>query len=475
MRLELRNIVKKFGENQILYDVSLQLKAGEVLGLIGPNGSGKSTLMNILAGVYQQDSGQIVVDGQELDNSSPAAALKRGVFMLYQKPAVAPNMSVMENIFLGRYPRKFGIVLDIETMKRRTQELLKLTGCDFSPNTLVRDLSYAEKCMVTVLRAYLVSAKIMIIDETTAGLAREEQLAVFNLVRQVKSLGISVIYITHRMEELQEICDNICVLRDGRIIANIPTSKITNKIIWKLMEVPESGVPHTQHIDEFKKPVLQVAHLSRPPVYRDISFALYKGEILGIEGLVGSGRTDILMTIAGEKEICEGEMYFCGERFFPKSIPDSMKHGIAYMPDDRFDSGIVGEMTVVENVFLSQTKKKNHSFFLIDPKEDLEAYIEQVVKPGYSLTNPTKKISHASGGEQQKIVLLKTLFSNSKVLLLDEPTKGVDIATKVEIYDLIREKAEQGISFIVSSSDRKELEYLCDKVIRLQYEKKKSS
>ena len=467
MLLDMKNINIAFLGNQILYDVNLNISYGEVKGLIGPNGSGKSTIVNILSGVYPPDDGDIYIDGDKFSGYSPEIVLNKGIFTLYQEPSLIPEMSITDNLFAGNYLKKLGIFCNDKKMRKKAEEVLTYFGLPISPDEKVRNLSKCEKEIIAVAKAFLKRAKLYIMDEPTAGMTCQEQQVVLQLVRNLKNCGSSVRYVTHRMEEIREICDSLCIMRDGRVILDESMEHVTDRCIQNLMEVTKMNTGYVSRSMLSDTIALEVSHLSKSGAYDDISFRLHEGEILGIAGAMGSGRTALLKTLFGAIKPDRGMIFVKQKKIDFMSVYDAIEQNIGYMPDDRLESGIIPDLSVLDNTVLTEVNKKRS--FLKNSKKEIESFIKFVVQPGYYLSNPSQAIKYASGGNQQKTIFFRWIVSESSILLLDEPTKGIDIASKNEMYQLILEKAQEGVSFIISSSDYKELQRLCTKVLVLKH------
>jgi len=464
--LQLNNVNISFLGSQVLYDVSFSIGPGEVCGLIGPNGSGKSTIVKILSGALQQDSGEIFFSGEPLDNSSPTAVLEKNIFTLYQEQNLIPDLSIADNIFLGLYQRKFGLFVNQREAIRRTKEVLSYFNSTLSPKTKVRDLTKAERYIVSVAKAFTRKARLYILDEPTASLSQAERAVVLNLIKDLKKAQSSVLYITHRIEELRDVCDKLVVMRDGHILLTTDMAKISDDKIYSLMKVSEKSFELERNTLNKGEVILNVSHLNLKRAYCDISFQLRKGEILGIMGADGSGRTALLKTIFGAIKQDSGDIIFMGKKLHNHNIHNAIMNGIGYLPDDRLDSGIIPNLTTLDNIMLPQ-RKKEHGF-IINHNRELGIFIECIVNNGFSLLDPCKPIKYMSGGNQQKSLFFRWIVSRSVLLLLDEPTKGIDVGSKNEMYSIILDRAKEGVSFIISSSDLKELTPVCARILTLK-------
>jgi len=467
MLLEMKSVCKSFLDEQILKNINIEIEPGEVRALIGPNGSGKSTIAKILSGLIQQEYGEIIFDGKHLNNSNPTVVLSEGIFTLYQEHYLLPNMSIADNLFLGDYEKKLNIFVNKYAIKKRTIEVLKKFNCDLSPDTKVENLNLGEQYIVSAAKAFVKNAKLFIFDEPTAGLSRRERDVILGLVKTLKKSGISVLYITHRMSELRKICDSVSIMRDGQIILTSDMNEISDDSIRHMMAVSDGCLNQKENDRILAETVLVVEHLSKKMAYKDISFELKAGEILGLVGTNGSGRTALLKTIFGALNQDSGKIYIGGKEIKNHNIHTAItRYKIGYLPDERLNSGIFPDMTVLDNIMIPK-RKTEHSFF-VQQKQEMELFIEHVFEEGYFLTDPCKPIKYMSGGNQQKSVFFRWAIANSRIILLDEPTKGIDIASKNEMYNIILERARAGVSFVFCSSDIEELEPICTRILSIK-------
>mgnify|MGYP001622955273 FL=1 len=465
MFLEMHNIKKSFSGNQILFGVDMQIKAGTVHGLIGPNGSGKSTIVNILSGLYPPDSGEIYWLGNPLEHFSTYEALKSGIFTLYQEHQLIPQLTIMDNLFLGICEKKWGLFCDKKKMEQRSREVLDYFQCNLSPYLEVGSLTKSEKEVIAAAKALLWRAKLFIMDEPTAGMSQQEQKKVLDLVKRIRDSGASVIYVTHRLEELRQICDEISIMRDGYLVLHSSMDAISDNRILQIMNTVQMNDEKKNLVPSTHK-VMEIEHLSLKGIYHNISFSLHQGEILGIAGAIGSGRTALLKTLFGAITPTSGSIKINHKKTVFRDICDAIEHDIGYMPDERLDLGIIPDLSVLDNSMLAKASKRGT--FLKNTKKELKNFIQEIVEPGFFIANPNQPIRYASGGNQQKTIFFRWIISEAKILLLDEPTKGIDIASKNEMYQMIFEKARAGVSFIVSSSDYLELKKLCTRILILK-------
>jgi len=465
--LKMRSICKQFEEEQVLHDIFLDIQPGEIHALIGPNGSGKSTIAKILSGAIQQDSGTILIDGQTLNNRSPADTRQQGVFMIYQEHYLVPSMSVLDNMFLGNYSTQFGIFVKKNKIRKMAINVLKSFDSTISVNREVGHLSIGEQYVVSVAKAFVQNAKLYIFDEPTAGLSQEEREVVYKLISRLRDNGAAVLYITHRINEVHCLCDRVTIMRDGHIIITADVKSISQKAIVHQLEVCDSEKQYKVERFRLGENVLTVRDLCKEKAYRNISFSLQKSEILGIVGNRGSGRSALLKTLFGAIQQDSGEIWLYGKKIRKHSIEKSiLNYQIGYLADERLQYGIIPNMNVVENSMIPR-RKVQKSFF-VRKGEERDWFIETLVSEGYFLPDPTRSIQSMSGGNQQKTLFFRWIAANSKIILLDEPTKGIDIASKNEIYAIIQQSAHRGVSFIMCSSDIEELEPICSRILTIK-------
>lgn len=458
--LEMKGIRKSYPGVTALDNVHLRLKSGEVHGLIGENGAGKSTLIKILAGAITPDSGTIQFSGRTYTEFTPKQALDLGIGVIYQEFYLVPYMTVAENIFLGK---NNGWRFRPRHLNTAAHEILLDLGIDIAPNKQVSELSVAYQQMVEIAKAVSRKVKLIVMDEPTAPLSTREVERLFKLIQQLRTQGIAIIYISHRLEEIFEMTENITVFRDGQFIRSLRTDDTSRKELISLMvgrDLNES-YPYAEHATQTT--VLEVKQLSGER-FRDISFELQEGEVLGLSGLVGSGRTEVARSIFGADPIYDGEIWVKGSPAFIKSPKDATRSGIALIPEDRKQQGLHLSMSVKENTTLSALKNFTHWGWMRVRKEKktVNGHIQK-------LKIKTPKLSQCvrllSGGNQQKVVLAKWLETNAKVLILDEPTRGIDIGAKYEIYNLICELTKSGFSILMISSEMPELIGVCNRIL----------
>lgn len=464
--LEMKNISKAFYGVQALANVDFSVLRGETHILLGENGAGKSTLVKILSGAYHKDAGEIFFDGEQIEISTPLDAQRKGISIIYQEFNLIPGLSVAENIFLGREPVKGNRLINWRVLNENAKAILDKLHADVSPTALVATLSVAEQQFVEIAKALSFGAKLIIMDEPSATLTPAEIDRLFAVIRDLKRAGVSIIYISHHLDEIFEIGDRVTVLRDGELVATDDIKNVTKDMIIRWMvgrDLTNTYPPRTTTPGEV---VLEVQNLSRRGELHDISFHLRRGEILGIAGLVGSGRTELVRALYGADPIDSGEIKLHGRTLAIKTPKESIKNGIGFLPEDRKQEGLVLEQSVKNNVTLANLVKvvKNG---IISGSAEKAAVDEYVRNLGIRTVNQQVLIKNLSGGNQQKVVLAKWLFTDSDILIFDEPTRGIDVGAKYEIYQLMNRLTEQGKSVIMVSSELPEIIGMSDRVLVL--------
>ncbi len=485
--LRMENVSKAFPGVQALARVSLEARAGEILGLVGENGAGKSTLMKILSGAYPMDSGQIYLQGQPITIKDPHHALQLGISVIYQEFNLMPNLTVMENIFVGRYPGD-SIFVDYRQLFRQTEELLSRLGVSLPPTAIVRDLSVAEQQMVEIAKALSMQVRVIIMDEPTSALSGAEVQVLFNIMRELKRQGIAVIFISHRLQEVLTICDHIMVLRDGRNVGMLTAAEATeDKLVSMMVGRSRDEFFHKEHRKSRVKArpgapqlsavrqndvILEVRGLTRRGskfdpsaiVVKDVSFDLRRGEILGLAGLVGAGRTETVRLIVGADKRDAGEIYIDGVPVDINSPLDAIRHGIGYVPEDRKEQGLILNQALHFNISLPSLARLTRFGFVgqAQERQSVQQFVTQLQIRTPSLD---QIVWNLSGGNQQKVVIAKWLMLRPKILIMDEPTRGIDVGAKAEIYALMDELARSGVSIIMVSSELPELLAMSDRIV----------
>lgn len=461
--VRMEGICKEFPGVKALSNVNLTVKKGEVHALVGENGAGKSTLIKILMGVYQKDKGRIFIEGKEVNITNPIVAKELGLGAVYQDITLAPHLSVGENFFLGKLPLKNGLI-DWKTVYNVTAKALEKVGMDIDPRKKLKDLSVAQQEMVAIAKMIHEKMKLVIFDEPTALLTREESQKLFEIIARLKKEGVGVIYISHRLEEIFDICDTVTVLKDGQWVDTMPVSQVNeDKLISMMVGRNIKDIYAIKHHDT-SEVVLEVRGLTKEPRFRNISFELHKGEILGMFGLVGSGRTDVVRCIFGADRPDEGEIFINGIKRSINLPIDGIKAGIGFLPEDRKLQGLALKLPVLTNINL--TVYNNISRFgIIDGSEEkrrARKYIDEL-----SIKTPSvyQKVAKLSGGNQQKVVISKWLNAESNIFIFDEPTVGVDVGAKLEIYKLLEKLTSEGASIILISSYLPEIMGLAKRIL----------
>ncbi len=461
--LEVRGVSKTFAGVQALSNVDFDLYPGRVHALIGENGAGKSTLIKLIGGVYQPDSGSIRFEGKSVVFGSPYDAKRAGIHTLYQEFNLLHEASVAENIFLGAEPRKrFLPLIDWGQMCRQTQEILDLLELNINPNTRVRDLSVAEQQMVELAKTLHVQPKLLLMDEPTASLSDPEVRTLFRLIDRVKERGIGVIYISHRPGEILQVADDVTVLRDGRRVttvaaADVSAEQLIGFVIGKSVPRPLPGHALTPGPER-----LRVVGLTRRPAFEDISFALHAGEIVGLAGLVGSGRTALVRSIFGLDSLDGGTISINGRPARIQSPRDAVALGLGLLPANRQEQALLLDMTARENMTLTQLGQAGALISRQAERQLVDHYVERL---RINIPNPETRARYLSGGTQQKIILSRWLAVRPRILIFDEPTQGIDIGSRMEIYRLLREFAAQGSAILIISSEFAEMVTLCDRAL----------
>jgi ABC-type sugar transport system ATPase subunit len=470
--LTMQQISKGFPGVQALGDVDLVLNAGECIGLMGENGAGKSTLMKILSGVYAPDAGRILIDGKPVTIGGPQHAQDLGISIIYQEFNLFPNLSVEENVFIGREPAVNGFVRRGE-LRDQTVALLDRLDVSLRPTTLVRELSVAQQQMVEIAKALSTNARIVIMDEPTSALTDTEVIALKRIIRGLREDGLGIVFISHRLEEILDICDRIVVLRDGRNAGEMPVESATASSIVQMMvgrDIDELYVKEVSTATD--RVVLEVQGICRTPtagdatrtILKDVSFQLRAGEIVGMAGLVGSGRTELARVIFGADQPTSGQIVIDGERVVVHGPLDAISRGIGLVPEDRKRQALVLPLTVRENISLAMLRKISR-FGFVDRTRERE--IAHRFVDAFNIRTPglEQQVMNLSGGNQQKVVLSRWLALEPRVLLVDEPTRGVDVGAKAEIHRLIAELAATGVAVLVISSELPEILAISDRIL----------
>lgn len=464
--LEMKNITKRFPGVLALDQVHFNLKAGEVHCLLGENGAGKSTLIKILSGAHQADTGKIKIEGQEFEFKSTLEAQKVGVATIYQEFNLFEEMTIEENIFLGRehIKNKLGQVKRQE-MVELSKEILSDLGVNLSPKLKIKELSVAEQQMVEIAKALSMEGKIIVMDEPTATLTNQEIDELFRIINKLKKQGIGIIYISHRLEELPIIADRVTVLRDGKYIDTVDevNEESLDKMIKLMVGEKYSGKSINYNYKKGEE-ILRVENLTKKGVLENINFSLHKGEILGFAGLVGSGRTELMRCIFGADSFDSGDLYLNGEKVEIANENQAVNKGIAFLTEDRKGQGLILNSSVKKNITLAKLDKIA-SKFKINSKKETKFVSDLIDDINIKTPSDSQKVKFLSGGNQQKVVLAKWLFTEANLFIFDEPTRGIDVGAKREIYKLINNLVQEDIGIIIVSSEMKEILSVCSRIV----------
>ncbi|MEC9791447.1 sugar ABC transporter ATP-binding protein [Escherichia marmotae] len=465
--LQMKHITKRFPGVLALNDVQFTLRRGEVHALLGENGAGKSTLMKILSGVYQPDEGEIVFEEQSVSFSEPLSAQRVGITIIHQEFNLFPDLTVEENIFIGReFCKKNRWRLDEKQQRQATIEILQKLNLAISPDTLVADLTVAQQQMVEIAKAISVNAKILIMDEPTAALTETEIESLFRVTRLLKEQGTGIVYISHRLEELALIADRATVMRDGQYINTVDYECVKISDLIAMMVGRDLGniYPRREALQQ-RIPVLEVNGLTRKGVLNDIDFTLYRGEILGFAGLMGAGRTELARAIFGADSIDSGTLILNGKEIVIKDISDAIQQGISYLTEDRKKEGLALNLSVERNIMLGNYPEYSDRFGNVDSHRCQQTSEQQVKALRIKTPHLEQAAVNLSGGNQQKIIIARWVCKNTDILIFDEPTRGIDVGAKLEIYELMNRLVAKGKSIIMISSELPEVLGMCDRIL----------
>lgn len=463
--LDMKQIIKSFNGVEVLHGIDFSLRAGTVHALMGENGAGKSTLMKVLAGVHKCDDGEIWLKGKKTEIQSPRHAQELGIAMIHQELSPVPEMTVAENIFLGREPRK-GLFVDYKKMYADTEKLLGEMKVRVSPRAKIGRLKVADQQLIEISKAISLNADIIVMDEPTSAITDQEVEILFKTIADLKKKGTGIIYISHKMDEIFRIADDITVLRDGTYVNSWEAKDIDNNTLIKNMVGRELNEIFPKIKVPAKDVVMEIRHFTKKNQFEDISFLVREGEILGIAGLIGAGRTELMNAIFGLEKPDSGEVFFEGKKVEIRRPSDAIRHGIAYVTEDRKNEGLVLEMGVGQNITIASMKTLSSGLF-IKRQEEKKTIDDQIRALRIKVHSPKQLVGKLSGGNQQKVVLAKWMMKNPKLLILDEPTRGIDIGAKSEIYKLMGEFVEKGNSIIMISSEMPEAMGMSDRILVL--------
>ena len=459
----LEKLCKAFPGVKALNDVSFSIEKGEVLALMGENGAGKSTLIKILAGAYRMDSGEIFCEGKKVQINDRNDSTKLGISIIFQELNLFSNLSVAENIFVNREFRKAGFIYDREKTNSEAKLLLERVGLNCSPDTKLGKLSVSQRQMVEIAKALSADVRLIIMDEPTSSLTDREVDKLFDIINNLKKRGVSILFVSHKINEVRRIADRVHILRDGEYIATLKKEEITEEAIIKSMVGRTLENIFVKQYAEIGEIALEVRNLCTKNFLKNISFNVRKGEIVGFAGLVGAGRSEVMRAVFGLDAISEGEILIDGKPVRINSPSDAIKHGLGLVPEDRKHDGLILGMSVMKNGSIVMLDKLSKHGLINDALEyeTIESYVEKL-----SIKTPSmeKEVKDLSGGNQQKVVVAKWLANNPQILIVDEPTRGIDVAAKKEIHNLISNLAKSGVAIIMISSEMPEVLGMCDRI-----------
>jgi ribose transport system ATP-binding protein len=458
------DITKSFGGVHALKDVSFKVRPGQIHAMVGENGAGKSTLMKILSGAYQKDSGNIRIDGEEVNITNPHMGRKSGIAIIYQEFALAPDLTVAENIYLDHLGSRKGFI-NWSRLYRDASEVIKSVGFDINPRSKVGDLTVAYRQVVEITKALSEKAKILILDEPTAVLAPRETEQLFEVLKKLKQQDVSIIYISHRLDEIFRIADIVTVIKDGTVTGTVNPADVNTDDIISMMIGRKLTAMFPKRDCQIGEDIFGVENLTRGREVRNVSFSVRAGEVLGVAGLVGAGRTETMRAIFGADPKDAGKITLDGQRLRINSPTDAVRAGIGLLPEDRKEQGTILAMSVRKNVTMPSLWSRFARFGFIKQAEEKKTTRELIEKLAIKTNSTETDVTDLSGGNQQKVVLAKWLGTDCRVIILDEPTRGVDVGAKVEIYNLINELAGAGLAIIVISSEMMEVIGICDRAL----------
>ncbi len=464
MKIEMRGINKAFGGNPVLQNAGFVLTDGEIHALMGENGAGKSTLMKILTGVYTRDAGTVIVNGKEVTYNNAQEAEKEGIVFIHQELNVLFDLTVEENMFLGKeIHNRFG-VCNKKAMQKEVRRILDILGVNIKPDAKMDTLSVGQQQMIEIAKALMVDAKVIIMDEPTAALSQSETVTLFKVVRSLKEKGVSIVYISHRMEEIFELCDRITILRDGQYVGtrNIPETNMDE--IVKMMIGREIGERYPERNTRLGEVIFEVKNLNCPGIFQNVNFNVRAGEVLGVAGLMGAGRTEIMQSIFGNMPHVTGQIFMNGQEIHNKNPWDAMDNGIGFITEDRKIEGLMLDKSIMENISIANLDRISQKGVL-NKKREQEMTQQGIEDLHIKCTGAQHACGNLSGGNQQKVVFAKWIFTEPKVLILDEPTRGVDIGAKKEIYSIINKLADTGVAIIMVSSELPEILGMSDRIM----------
>ena len=464
MKLELKNISKNFHGVRALQNVDFQLKENSIHALLGENGAGKSTLVKILCGVYQPDSGNILLNNEQQSISDPSISLSLGISAIHQESVMFDELTVTENVFIGNHLTKSNGLVDWRSMQDKTQQLLKDLEANIEPNEKIKDLSIAQRHIVQISRSLIHDADIVIMDEPTASLSQKEINELYAIIRNLKNQNKSIVFISHKLDEVMEVCDEFTVLRDGELIKSDLISNTNKDQLITHMAGREVNQIFPKNNVTIENEIFEVRNLFKKTQFKNINFNLRKKEILGFYGLVGSGRTEIMKSIFGITKPDEGEILFNGQKISIAKPSDAIDQGIVYLSEERQQLGMTGLMSVKDNINMA-IMNRNSNFYVVNALKEIKNASAMQEKLNIKVSYWSQLTQSLSGGNQQKTVIAKWLSTKPKVLILDEPTKGIDVRSKSAVHEFMGELVEEGMSIMMISSELPEILGMCDRVV----------
>lgn len=464
MIIEMKNIRKSFGNNDVLKDVSFTIRGGEVLAMLGENGAGKSTLMNILGGIYQKDAGSILLDGKVIEFQNPRQSQESGIAFIHQELNLINDLSIYENMFLGRELKTKRGSLDLVRMQQETQAMFEKMKVDLDPRIMVSKLDASYKQIIEICKAMMTKASIIIMDEPTTSLTDQETLRVFQMMKTLKSHNVALIFISHKLNEVMQVCDRYVVLRDGNLVSEGAVSEVTIKDLARHMVGYDVRMEQLQRVKNVGGEILRVEGFTYKNAFKGIDFSVNAGEIVGVTGLLGDGRSELFQSIFGAEKVSSGKIYLNGKEVEITSTTKAVEAGIAYLPRNRKENAIIKDMNIIENAsIVTWPKFSRKGIIQVQKHEEIFEQLRGALR--IKMERRTDSINHLSGGNQQKVMLAKWLAAKPKLLILDNPTQGVDVGAKEDIYDIILKLAQEQIAVIVLSSEAQEIIRVCDRAL----------
>ncbi|PJJ29756.1 sugar ABC transporter ATP-binding protein [Lacrimispora celerecrescens] len=465
MQIEMKGICKSFSDHAVLTDAGFSLESGEVHALMGENGAGKSTLMKILTGIYEKDSGTVLIDGEEVVYKTPKEAEHAGIILIHQELNVLFDLTVEENLFLGKEITTRRGICNKKEMQKQAETILEKLGVKIPVKKRMAELAVGQQQMIEICRALMSEAKVIIMDEPTAALTASETEILFKVIKKLQKDGVSIIYISHRMEEIFELCDRITVLRDGQYVGTKETQNTNEKDIVKMMIGREIGERYPERKSSIGKEILRVSGLTKHGIYENVSFSVKEGEVLGVSGLMGAGRTEVMRSIFGNMQHDGGDIFIDGTKCTIDNPAAAIKYGIGFITEDRKTEGLMLEDSIKNNISLTNLASISDRYHVINKGKEKSLAENAIKELKIRCFHQSQECGKLSGGNQQKVVFAKWVYTNPRILILDEPTRGVDVGAKKEIYNIINELAAKGVAIIMVSSELPEILGMSDRIM----------